>query len=238
MAINFHWDTATWNTGRLNFVHGPWMNMKFQIKEFQDHAKKIVDNVQNGMYVAFVHALIFMEARIKEKIRINFRHSNSGVGVNAVGRLSSDWSRVITMGTNEVEGVVGTRVKYARIHEFGGVIKPRTKQALTIPFPGRAVGSLPPAYVLKNDPTRESFISKGVIFAKEKHQKGSKKGQWKTSIPKIVKQRHGDLNIYPMYVLKKSVTIPARSYVGYVVNNFGPGVQKALGNAIKVSMRT
>ena len=53
---------------------------------------------------------------------------------------------------------VGTGVKYARIHEFGGTIVPKVAQALTVPLPG--VKGRARDY-------KNTFIAKGMIFQKQ-----------------------------------------------------------------------
>jgi hypothetical protein len=73
-----------------------------------------------------------------------------------------------------------TMVRYWRIHEFGGTIFPRQKQALTVPFPG--VTGWAADY-------ENTFIAKGVIF--EKQEGGPR----------------------PLFALRRSVTIPERSYL-------------------------
>ena len=78
---------------------------------------------------------------------------------------------------------VGTQgVKYARILEKGGTIHPKRRQYLTVPLPGvkGRARDYPNAFIIK-----------------------SKKGNL------LIVERKGKADLRPLFVLKKSVTIPA-----------------------------
>jgi phage gpG-like protein len=79
--------------------------------------------------------------------------------------------------------VVGTNVKYARIHHEGGTIVPKKAKYLAIPL-------TPAAKVKKPLDWEDTFISKGIIFRKL-----------------------GKGKIEALYKLQKSVKIPARPYM-------------------------
>jgi len=79
--------------------------------------------------------------------------------------------------------LVGTNLRYARIHHEGGVIRPVRGKYLTIPLTKEAAVRRPRDF-------QNTFIAKGVIFQKE-----------------------SDGSITPLYALKKQVTIPARPFL-------------------------
>lgn len=89
------------------------------------------------------------------------------------------------VGTNEVViSAGGAGIPHARIHHDGGVIVPRTAQYLAIPLTPKA------ALYNARDYPGETFIKKGIIWEKTEKNK-----------------------IMAVYVLKKSVTMPARPYM-------------------------
>lgn len=88
-------------------------------------------------------------------------------------------------GNTAVISAGNANVPYARIHHEGGVIKPVRAQYLAIPLTAKA------ALYNARDYPGETFISKGIIFENEP---GKKK-------PTAI------------YVLKRSVTMPARPYM-------------------------
>lgn len=85
-------------------------------------------------------------------------------------------------------------VKYAMIHEYGGIIRPVKAKWLTIPLPKNQTAS----GVMRKSARRlfsegNAFIAKGVIFENRGKTKGGK-----------------DRKPVPMFALKKQVRIPAR----------------------------
>jgi phage gpG-like protein len=175
-----------------------WADIEVGWNEFANNVAGTFQRLSNTEMV-MKKVCVFFESRIKERIRATLRNTPRGSisrgegGVASTGRLSSDWSHVVSFEEDGkvTKGVVGTKVKYARVHEFGEVITPKKKQALTIPFPGN-VGAYPSAQSLRN--TKKTYISKGIIYYVA--QKGAKP--------------------VPIYILKKSVKIPARPFVQYV----------------------
>ena len=164
-------------------------------------------------YKAMDLSLIFLEARIKESIRKTFRKtsrlSGGKMGIAAQGRLSTDWSHHIENVFGTLVGQVGTNVKHARIHEFGGVIKPTTTQALTIPMTARAY---PPAHELRDQ--KKTFVRNNTVFLIQPKESGKQK--WK---------------LVPIYTLKKSVNMPKRPYVAPVLAQWGPKIKELFGDA-------
>lgn len=95
-----------------------------------------------------------------------------------------------------IEGHIGTGTSvYGRIQEFGGVIRPKNAKYLTVPLPA----------ALNSDGTPK--------------KKGAR--EWDNTF--VIKSKAGNLlivqkgiggDIVPLYVLKSSVTIPARLNMG------------------------
>lgn len=103
------------------------------------------------------------------------------------GRLKGSLTHEETATTLEISAGGGPgEVDYANIHHYGGTIRPKTKQFLTIPFPGGPADRRVP---MRASDFNDTFIAKGIIFRK--------KGE----------------DIEPLFILKKSVEIPARPYM-------------------------
>ncbi len=117
---------------------------------------------------------------------------------------------------NDIIGRVGNRMPYAKIHEFGGDIHPKTAKYLTIPLDEAKT----PAGVLKK-PAREwgeTFftkigIDKLLMFTKE------------TGRP------------VPIFVLVKSVHIPERPYFRPSIREAKDKIIEIIGEAVKLAVR-
>jgi phage gpG-like protein len=101
--------------------------------------------------------------------------------------------------------IVGTNIKYARIHHEGGIITPTRAKYLAIPL-------TPAARVHKPRDFENTYIAKGVIFMKVEGG-----------------------NDIALYALKKQVTIPERKYMLLFpdeVNELNGRIrQKLIGNS-------
>lgn len=118
--------------------------------------------------------------------KISKRLSGDALDVNT-GRLRNSLTYAETKDGLEISAGGGPgEVDYAAIHQFGGTITPKKKKFLTIPFPGGPADTKVPKRAADFDNT---FVAKGIIFRKQ--GKG----------------------IQPLFILKKSVTIPARPYM-------------------------
>ena len=104
------------------------------------------------------------------------------------GRLKGSLTHEETEDTLEVSAGGGPgEVDYAAIHHYGGTIRPKKKKFLTIPFPGGPADKPVP---LRASDFNDTFVAKGIIF-----------------------QKRGKDDIEPLFILKESVTIPARPYM-------------------------
>ncbi len=108
------------------------------------------------------------------------------VGRKSGGTTLVESGRLVRSINHEVrdsEVRIGTNVKYAQIHNEGGIIRPKTAKFLAIPL-------TPAARIAKPRDFDNTFIAKGIIFQK---QDGGKP--------------------IALYVLKKSVTMPKRQFL-------------------------
>lgn len=99
--------------------------------------------------------------------------------------------KVITMGNNVI-GTVGTNLKYAAIHEYGGTIRPKRAKWLAIPLKG----ALTAKGVARGGP--RDF--KDTFFAT------SKKGN-------LILFGRSMGSIIPLFAMKKEVKIPKKPYM-------------------------
>lgn len=99
-------------------------------------------------------------------------------------------------------GIFGRRaVKYARIHEFGGKIRPVKAKMLTIPLPGikGRAANYPDSFIIK-----------------------SKKGNL------LIVEKAGKRGIRPLFALKKEVTIPARHWLSRSIDEMKPDLFRSM----------
>jgi len=119
------------------------------------------------------------------------------------GRLRSSFNSLVGRIGNDVVGVVGSgvrsgaRVSYADIHETGGVIRPKRAKWLTIPLRDALTKS---GSQLRGGALRARDF-KNTFFMRTKNGN------------LLLMQRKTKKKNIALFVLKKSVTIPARHYM-------------------------
>jgi phage gpG-like protein len=118
-----------------------------------------------------------------------------------------DISATVGSGT-----LTGGRMKYASIHEHGGVIRPKNGRFIAIPLQAART----PAGVARGTPRsyQNTFIAKRVIW-----------------------QRIGK-NIIPLFALKRSVTIPATHYMSRTMESNKEPIIKTFIRSINEAMKT
>ena len=104
------------------------------------------------------------------------------------GRLKGSLTHEETADSVEISAGGADEVDYARIHHLGGIIKPKKKKFLTIPFPGGPADKRVP---LRAADFNDTFVAKGIIF----------------------QDRAENIEPEPLFILKKSVEIPERPYM-------------------------
>lgn len=157
-------------------------------KEVADLIREQIKEAKKNLKAQLFKALTIVEARVVQNIR-----KDAGLQVRSGKLLNSiAGSKRVYEDEGILVGELGPKgVPYARIHEEGGVITPVKAKALTIPTEeNRRRDGLPK--VPANQLT-DSFVAKGMIFQKLGIGKNAK--------------------ITPMFILKQSVTIPARPYL-------------------------
>jgi phage gpG-like protein len=97
------------------------------IKELQD----MVPDFKSAFYTGMKKAMYHTEGQIKK----SFGYGNKPkVGT---GHLRRSIQSGVQKKGNDIQGYVGSNVKYAAIHEFGGVIKPKTGEYLYFMLDGQ-----------------------------------------------------------------------------------------------------
>lgn len=141
-------------------------------------------------------------AKENATFRVLHRHRGSGTG-----RLAQAiFAQVKRQGNLKVTGSLNVDLKqvpYARVHEFGGIIRPKNVNWLTIPFPGKNV-------------TKSAREYPRTFFQR------SRKGNL------ILFQNEGAGRIKPLFILKKMVRIPKRAYLRPAIEQHFPLLQRRL----------
>lgn len=84
---------------------------------------KMPEEIQRGLEIGLKKAVLIIEGDAKRSFR-GRSHSELSVGTGHLRR--SIYSRM----KSPLEYIVGSNVKYANIHQYGGTIKPKTKEVL------------------------------------------------------------------------------------------------------------
>jgi phage gpG-like protein len=138
------------------------------------------------------------------------------------GRLRSSIAGVIIKTNDELTAIIGSgvrqgnRISYANIHEVGGVIRPKRGKYLAIPLKGALTSS-------------GSQLRGGAMSARDFPNTFIRRG--KSGNP-IIFQKRGK-GVIPLFVLKKSVTIPARRYMARTVAIVKPKAEKIMELTIR-----
>lgn len=163
-------------------------------KELRDQLNAYKKNLRTQVF----RALTTLEGEILNNIR-----SASGLNVRTGALLNSVGTskKVVTNSDGSVTGQIGSvGVPYARIHELGGTVTAKNKQFLAIPTDENRKRDGSPIVTTGELRTLQklglSFIANGVIFEKK--------------FPT-------DENPVAMFILRKSVNIPARPYLSPAV---------------------
>ncbi len=164
-----------------------------------------------AIYRAFLNMVLSVERSLKENV--------SGAILNVrSGRLRSSIGSRVSGKDSAVYGVVGSgvrqgeRVPYANIHETGETITPRRVKWLTIPLEA----ALTPSGVARGK--ARDFAD--TFFA------------WRGD-NLFLFQKKGKDDIVPLFILKKSVDIPARRYMSQTLAEMKPRMMTIMSSGIK-----
>lgn len=167
------------------------IEMHINNKEIEDIMKRL-DRVKPGHRTNVLTGGMRLAALMIER---DLKIAVGGTILNVrSNRLRSSIGSRVYERSGELSAVVGSgarhgnRVKYANIHETGGTITPKRTKFLAIPLAAARTRGGDQRAISPKD-FENTFIRNGVIY-----QKQGKK-------------------IIPLFVLKKSVRIPARKYL-------------------------
>lgn len=157
------------------------------IRALDEHAERAEDI--SPVFADFGERMV---RRISRRISRVFEEQSGRLGASLTYQEGPD-SLTISAGGSPGDGA--DAVRYARIQHEGGTIRPKRAKFLTIPFPGGPADKRVPlrAADFAHDDT---FVAKGIIF-----RTLSRGG------------RSGGEQIEPLFILKRSVTLPARPYM-------------------------
>ncbi len=191
--------------------------------EFTDDSERALEEFTNGfeqykkkLKSQVFRALTLLEAEILQNIRKGAGlHVRTGTLLNSIGASK----KVVEDSNGFIYGEIGPEgVPYAAIHEFGGTIVPKNAKALAIPTrENQRPDGLPKITTqdLKNGLV-PSFVNKGIIF-------GIFGGKGKTA------------EAMALFILKSSVTIPARPYLSTAVAKKKEEIYKEFGLLLDVA---
>jgi len=188
---------------------------KDQLKELQESLNRISPRYRDSVTrKAFKDLTIQTEKQLKINLTNRILHVRSGRLRSSIGSLVKDEEK-------DLVGLVGSgvrqgdRVKYANIHETGGVIRPKRGKYLAIPLSSALTGS---RGQLRGGATSARDFP-NTFFIK------SKAGNL------LIMQKQGG-GAVPLFLLLRSVKIPARYYMTKTVNEMMPKCIEIMTNCI------
>lgn len=172
-------------------------------KEVAAKLQKASGTIQHDMIKWLLQAALHVEGTIREVIFRTLTKSPTG------NLARSFKARVLRGSGSDVSAGVFSNLIYAKIHDEGGTITPRTGKNLAIPLNQAAKRRWPREW------------SKGTLrFAKMRGKKF------------LV-----DQNGKPQYLLKQSVSIRGRHYLKISMREAMPGVRKFLGEKVRLAIK-
>lgn len=185
------------------------MDVSDNSKELMEQLEAQLDAYKKNMRSQVFNALTRLESEILAQIR-----GKSGLVVRTGALLNSIGAskKVEEVGGNIVGSIGPEGIPYAAIQEFGGTVVPKNKQFLAIPTSeNRRADGLPIMTTTELQNTGKSFVRDGLIYLEE----GKK--------------------ITPMFILKRSVTIPAHHYLANSIANTQDAIMKDFGLFLAMS---
>lgn len=181
-----------------------------------------------AVYRGFVRAGLLIERALKGNISGGYLDVRSGRLRASIGsRIDVDADGLTaTIGSGARQG---DRIKYANIHETGGTVVPRVRQWLTVPLSAAQTASGVARFTAQDVRQHRtqydgSFIQDSIIFGYMKRGKYKKGGL--------------NLNIVPLFVLKKSVTIPASRYLSRTAEETFMDANKMIMETVKEELKS
>lgn len=181
---------------------------------------------ESPVYKGMVDCSLMMEKALKNYNRFSSLKRRTG-------HLSRSIGSIVVQEQGELVGIVGSgvrtgsRVRYADIHERGGVIRPKRAKYLTIPIGKSKTKAGVGRFSARDIMGGFTEYDKTAVFR-------SKKGNliyW--GVKKLKKGNR----LEPLFVLVKSVTIPARRYMSMTAKANTDKVMKRLQARIQEHLK-
>lgn len=181
----------------------------------QRMSSRVPDLLREGILEATAHAVEVIQEVLFDRVE-------SGTGTLAA---SFKPHIVDNAPKDEIWTKASSDLSYAKIQDEGGTIRPKNVKNLTIPFPG---SSIKQGHTARTDFKQLSLIvsKKGnLLFVR---YTGAKKKV-------VVKGRTRTIKEFkPEWILKKSVTIPAKRYMQEATVKATPGIFEIMGDHVKM----
>ena len=162
----------------------------------REDLRRIFEKLDRVSPKSKARALVTAFRKASLMVKIDLQNNVSGkILKRRTGHLAQSITSRVDITEEGLTGVIGSgvrtgnRVEYANIHETGGVITARRVRYLTIPTKYALTGAKDVKRISARD-FENTFVRQGIIW-----------------------QRKGKRKIIPLFVLKKSVTIPKRKYM-------------------------
>ena len=177
------------------------------------YKRSIFDHLRRTLQPVVARAGVLVQTELKRMVNRSGSPSSPGT---PPGKDTGTLGRSIQVDASKITSLrvrIGTNLPYGRIQEFGGVIRPKKVQRLPVPL------------------NRE---------AKLLQRRGSLRSANLTLIPRrgkdslLVRKTKGG-GIKPLFILKKSVTLPARPWVRPTRVRVAPRVLKLISQGVKAS---
>lgn len=197
---------------KFTVVTGKDLGDKF--KAAAHDTRPVVEQVVRGAQLDLANA---MKANIRSKFK-----QHVGAFARSIVR------EPLRIEGNSVTGPVGSDQEFARIQEEGGEIHAKNARNLTIPLAAFMTGKGAPkgsAHDLISSPSRYgfagTFFHKGILFGEQRV--GVKRSEHGATIGAAV----------ALFLLKPSVTLPARPYAQPALDQVGPVFEQRLDTALE-----
>lgn len=196
-----------------------WLNINSNAREISTNLKYLPVSLRPQMRKAMVRILAGLHRHL-----VNEKLSQGGILEPRTGNTKRAVFTRIDGPDSAPVGVVGVDTKKApgaRIHEFGGTITPKTASNLTIPLAavltGNKVARFTAHDVIANPHAfgySGTFVAKHIIFGKL----GGKLAE-------------------PLFLLKKSITLPAREFLKSTLDSQATWIESQFDEALSEALR-
>jgi hypothetical protein len=190
------------------------MESKVEINDLRNALRKVPEAMDKELRVAFRDHGFFFRATMIERQFTGFTTSaprEGGRVQNRSGLLRRSFGSEVAGGLNKGSPltlvVFSSGVKYARMQEYGGTVRPKRGQYLTIPLPDSMTRSGNPRYP---GGARQLFTQYPKQISIVKSPKSGKLFIVSDGKPGTNATKGKNAQTQWLYILKKSVTIPPR----------------------------